>query len=128
MLRRPNSLFFDQNMVKVDLTNSHSNTVKYLGVYIDENLSWDCHINELCKKLSISNGIIAKLRHCVPKNTVISVYYSIFYPHLSYGCHVWSLTTKNNIELVNFKKNVLELSISPCLMIILMGYLLRKNF
>ena len=106
MVRRPNFLFFDQNMIKVDLTKSHGNkiksskSVKYLGVYINKNLSWDCHINELCKKLSISNGIIAKLRHYVSKNTHMSVYYSIFYAHLSSGCHVWSLTTKTTIDLV----------------------------
>ena len=39
-----------------------SKSVKYLGVYIDEHLSWDYHINELCKKLSISDGIYIKTK------------------------------------------------------------------
>jgi len=31
----------------------------------------------------------AKLRHFLPKSTLVSVYYSIFHSHLSYGCQVW---------------------------------------
>ena len=91
----------DKISIKIQGTKlKSSKSVKYFGVYIDENLSWDCHISELCKRLSISNGIIAKLRHYVPKNTLISVYYSIFYSHLFDGCHVWNLATKTNIDLV----------------------------
>ena len=40
---------------------------KYLGVYLDDNLSWDIHIRELSNKLSRANGIMSKLRHYVPK-------------------------------------------------------------
>ena len=29
-----------------------STTVKYLGIHIDHNLSWDCHIKKLNAKLS----------------------------------------------------------------------------
>ena len=32
-------------------------TVKSLGVHIDENLTWECHVNELSKK--IASGISA---------------------------------------------------------------------
>ena len=55
-----------------------SKYVKYLAVYIDENLSWSAHINELSKTLSRANGILAKLRYFAPKKTLILVYYSIF--------------------------------------------------
>ena len=56
-----------------------SKYVKYLGVYIDENLSWSAHINELSQKLSRANGILAKLRYFALKKTLILVYYAIFY-------------------------------------------------
>ena len=44
-----------------------STSVKYLGIHIDHNLSWDCHIKEMNAKLSRTNGILSKLRHYVPK-------------------------------------------------------------
>ena len=45
----------------------HRNYVKYLGVLIDENLSWDQHVKDLSNKLSRANEIISKLRHYAPK-------------------------------------------------------------
>ena len=62
-----------------------SNYVKYLGVLIDENLSWDQHVKDLSNKLSRANGIISKLRHYAPKSAVLSVYHAIFYSHMIYG-------------------------------------------
>ena len=41
--------------------------VKYLGMYIDKNLTWNYHINELSKKLSRANGILSKLRYNAPR-------------------------------------------------------------
>ena len=72
--------------------------MKYLGILIDEVLSWNKQIDEICSKLSRANGILSKLRHFVPQNICKSVYFSIFYTHLIYGCLVWSYTKQNNID------------------------------
>ena len=50
----------------------HSDRIKYLGIYIDEILSGNEHCEELVKKLSRANGIIAKARHYVPLKHVTS--------------------------------------------------------
>ena len=47
-----------------------SNHVKYLGLHLHKNLSWNVHINQLSKKLSRSNGILSKLRHVIPQKTI----------------------------------------------------------
>ena len=77
-----------------------STSVKYLGINIDHNLSWDCHIKEMNAKLNRTNGILSKLRHYVPKKTMLSVYYALFYSHMTYGSLVWSLTTQKNIDSI----------------------------
>ena len=42
-------------------------TVKSLGaVYIDENLTWECHVNELSKKIAFGISAIKRIRHTVP--------------------------------------------------------------
>ena len=38
-----------------------TDNVKYLGLYIDQNLSFDFQVNQLSKKLSRTNGILSKL-------------------------------------------------------------------
>ena len=72
--------------------------VKYLGIFIDSNLSFDFHISHICKKLSQANGIISKLRYFLKTETCLSVYYTIFYPHLLYGTNTWQFSTKANIS------------------------------
>ena len=78
----------------------HSNPVKYLGVYIDHNLSWDLQVKELNKNLSRANGFFSKLRHYVPKTTLLSVYYALFYSHLTYVSFVWSSTSQKNLDII----------------------------
>ena len=56
--------------------------VHYLDVVLDEFLSWEAHVNNLCKKLTQCNGILSKLRHYIPRKTCISVYFSLFYPFI----------------------------------------------
>ena len=71
------------------------NSVQYLGMTIDNNMSWDNHINNLGKKLSRANGILCKLRTYVPKKTHSYLYIVLYstrkyymvvscghYPHL----------------------------------------------
>ena len=92
-----------------------TDNVKYLGLYLDQNLSFDYHINQLSKKLGRSNGILSKLRHFTSKDTLISVYYSLIYSHILYGCPVWTLTSINNLNHISIlqKKCIRIVNFSP---------------
>ena len=74
--------------------------VNYLAVFLDEFLSWDAHVNKLCKKLAQTNGVFSKLRHYVPQKTCISVYFSLFYTFILYGSLAWQFTSKTNLNRV----------------------------
>ena len=39
---------------------------------IDSNLSWKYHIESICHKISKSIGIIAKIRHYVPRRVLLN--------------------------------------------------------
>ena len=94
---------FNEDSISIklgDVKLTPTDNVKYLGLHIDQNLSCDVQTNQLSKKLSKANGILAKLRHFAPKETLISVYYSIFYSHLQYDYPVWSLTKNENLDTI----------------------------
>ena len=55
--------------------------VKYLGVFIVENLNWKTGINEISNKLIKGNIMLSKLRHFVNKEILLSVIYAIFHSH-----------------------------------------------
>ena len=63
-------------------------------------LSWKSHLIELSRRHASSVGILYKLRHYVPPDTLISIYYALFYPFLTYGIVVWGATYENLLKLV----------------------------
>ena len=71
---------------------------KYLGVIIDRNLSWNDHIQYICKKISKSCGYLSKLRHCVSTDTLISVYYALVHSYLRYGISTWGSATDTDLQ------------------------------
>ena len=79
--------------------------VKYLGMYIDKNLDWNHHIQELAKKLNRANGILSKLRYNTSLDICKQVYYAIFYSYLIYGCNVWGFSSEENINAIQVLQN-----------------------
>lgn len=74
--------------------------IKFLGVYIDENLSWKIHINNICKKIAKSVGIIYRSRHLLSPTTKLCLYYTLIYPYLTYCNIVWSSTYVTNLNRI----------------------------
>ena len=72
-------------------TIKEATKIKYLGIYLDKNLSWTTHISELCKKLSCAVGMLYKMKNLCSTSTLKSIYYSLFHSHLTYGISVWGL-------------------------------------
>ena len=89
-----------------------SRYVKYLGILLDEHLSWTFHCNTLSLKLRKTNGLISKLRHFVPRPILLLFYNSFFDSHLRYACQIWAQTNcpriyklqKQCIRLITFSK------------------------
>ena len=61
-------------------------SVKYLGVKIDTNLSWQYHVNDLSIKLNRANALLFKMRKLVSLKILKSIYFAIFDFYLSYSC------------------------------------------
>ena len=83
---------------------------KYLGILINDVLSWNKQIESICMKPARANCILSKLRFFVSKDILISVHYSLFYAHLIYGCLVWSYSGKNNIDrIIKLQKSCIRI-------------------
>ena len=81
-------------------------SVTYLGIEINENLSWNKQIEIIAKKLSRTNSILSKLRYYVSKKTLTSIYYSLFHSYTVYGSTVWAFTSQKNMKrFLFFRKN-----------------------
>ena len=65
-------------------------SVKYLGVKIDTNLSWQYHVNDLSIKLNRANALLSKIRKFVSLKILRPIYFAIFDSYLSYCSLVWA--------------------------------------
>ena len=54
-----------------------TDSVKYLGVKIDGNLSWKSHIDYLSVKLSRANALLFKIRNFVNSSILRTIYFAI---------------------------------------------------
>ena len=70
---------------EIDLINE----TKYLGVVIDNCVTWESHIRALQKKISRAIGLLKYAQNFVQTGTLINLYKSIIQPHFSYCCSVW---------------------------------------
>jgi hypothetical protein len=89
--------------IKLFINNKCIEQVKetvFLGVILDENLSWKSHFSHIANKISKSIGIIYKASFCLPLESLRTLYYSIIYPYLQYCVIVWGLTYPTNIRRI----------------------------
>jgi hypothetical protein len=105
----PSFLKIKLNGAKITPTKS----IKYLGIHLDDSLSGISHCTQLLPKLRRANGMLAKARHYLPTNQILSLYYATFASHLNYGCQIWSqhpntflkkiaILQKNAMRIISF--------------------------
>ena len=83
-----------------------SKKLRYLGVILDNKLSWKYHIHELSKKLSRATGVINRLKeNSVPTKALLSVYFAIFQSHLNFGLSVWGQAHEMYLQKIRSIQN-----------------------
>ena len=73
---------------------------KYLGVILDEHLSFNEYTNTLKQKLNTENGILAKLRYYVSADILKTIYYALFDSHMRYACQSWGLSHSKTFDMI----------------------------
>jgi hypothetical protein len=89
--------FFHTKQRKIDRIEIHldGNAVEfveefnYLGINLDQHLSWKSHINKVSKKISQNIGVMTRLKHYMPTYILLTLYNSLVFPYLNYGLLVW---------------------------------------
>ena len=57
---------------------------KSLCVYIDENLSWSTHVDDISKTFASGIGVLKQSRPFVPFETLLCIYNALLKPHFDY--------------------------------------------
>ena len=96
------------------LLNNHEisrvKETKFLGLLVDEKLTWKNHIDYISKKISKGIGILTKARPFINIITCKTLYYSFIYPYLLYCNHIWGCASKTALQrLVILQKKVIRI-------------------
>lgn len=107
-LEKSNYLFFNS---KPELTKNFQilldgeqldrvTATKYLGVLLDDELSFDEHIDSMCKKLHAAIFVLKVLARFCDLSVLIVVYHSLFVSHIQYCINAWSNGKGKKLEKV----------------------------
>ena len=64
-------------------------STKFLGVIIDQGLTWEAQIDHLEKKLNSCIVMIKRIKKSIPKSEYLKLYNALFMSHLSYCISCW---------------------------------------
>ncbi len=105
----PNKTINNNIHIALNGTNIERDSVtKFLGLYLDEQISWKEHIKKLRAKLASSIFVINRVKNYLPHDALKTVYYTLLHSHLIYGIQAWGGSP--HIErLYNIQKKALRL-------------------
>ena len=89
--------------------NGHSvdrvRTHRYLGVEINDTLTWHSQIDQIVKKVSAGLAILKRARALVPRDTFINMYNALVVPYFDYCSPVWGCIGKCQSERLQKLQN-----------------------
>jgi hypothetical protein len=71
----------------------------FLGVILNEHLTWNNHLEKISKNVSRGLGIINKLRHYFPLYVLKILYFSLIQSHMINGILTWGFNTTKIFKL-----------------------------
>ena len=89
---------------------SNSSETKFLGLIIDDCLSWNQHIDKIATKLCSACYVLRSLKYIILQSTLKTIYYACIHSILSYSIVFWGNSTNVNKLFILQKKTVRILS------------------
>jgi len=71
---------------------------RYLGIFVDDTLTWSHHINIVYSKLMKYVGILYKIRSKLPLSILRNIYFAFVYPHILYSIEIYANTSSIHLK------------------------------
>ena len=95
----------DFNLSINDAVLSRTDSVKYVGVYLDNMLIWTPQVKHLSLQLARYSGLFYRIRNLVPNHILLMLYYSLVYSRIQYGIILWGSTFKSVLRELEVRLN-----------------------
>ena len=80
---------------------------KYIGLLLDERLTWDYHINHLCQQLTKYFTIFYNIRYFIDNRLIRVIYYAYIYSNIKYGIELYGSAKTSKLDKVQTLQNKL---------------------
>ena len=81
-------------------------SVKFLGLWLDQNLNWNIHVNNLITRIKRNMHLLRTPKHLFNEKTLRLIYHVHIQSHIDYGLILWgSMTTQDNLSRVQSVQN-----------------------
>ena len=85
-------------------------SIRYLGVIVDENLKWKNHIKNISSKISRNIGIMGRAKYFLSSRELLFLYNAFVLPYINYCAVVWGRNYITNISnLVKLQKRAVRI-------------------
>ena len=96
-VKKTKFMIFHHKNKKIPKLNLHINAISiervsdfnFLGLMLNENLSWKSHTSKIGTKILKHIGVQNKLKNILPQNVLRMLYCSLILPHLTYSILTW---------------------------------------
>ena len=103
----------DLNLVIGSSCVDRTNVQKFLGIYIDDRITFGEHTNKIAAKLSQGVGLLRKMKHIVPRNVLKQLFYAFIYSRFTYGITCYGSAYQNQTQRIkNLIKKALKLVVN----------------
>ena len=89
-----------ENICIGDSVISSQPVIKYLGIYVDENLTFHDHVSHICKKAGRQASAMMRLCNMLDQDTKLLLYKSFIMSNFEYCPLVWSFCNKVDYDRV----------------------------
>ena len=79
-------------------------SVKFLGVMLDENISWKEHIKTIEKKLAKNIGLLYRAKPYLDEMSLKTIYFSYIHSYLNYANIAWASTRITKLKPLLYKQ------------------------
>ena len=76
-----------------------------LGVTLDSNLTFDNHITTIVSECIARLAQINRVKHCLDKNTLLTVIHALVFSKMYYCSNVWANITNKNVRKLQAVQN-----------------------
>ena len=81
------NLFINQTSIE------QVNEFNFLGIILDECMTWKSHVQKISSKIAVVNGTLSRLKKFLPSDILKIIYNALIQPHLNYGILLWGKNT-----------------------------------